>query len=346
MSDPIQEAEPQPQATHDAPATFDPAARRLVAVMERLAPNIELMAGAHVKQIRDNLFWQWVKRLAITVAVFGLATVYFISTAGFLGLQPSLSSPGVIIIDISGGIGPESLASGDRIVPLIETACSNKNTKALMLRINSPGGSPADAERIGAAVDRCKVVKGSDTPRQVVAVIDGLGASAGYMVAVHADHIVANSMALVGSIGVIMSGLEFGGTMDKYGVRSREYVTGKNKGAFSPYRPDTASQAKYAQDLVDSAMVEFKALVVERRPTLKQDTPDLFSGRVWTGRPALEIGLIDEVGVLEDILERDYPDVPRQLFRPHRNLKEVMQLDTWVGAFEAAIRSSAEMRLQ
>ncbi|OJY95731.1 MAG: hypothetical protein BGP25_15810 [Lysobacterales bacterium 63-13] len=320
--------------------------RRALDLLENLAPSLELMAGAHVKVLRDNLFWQWVKRLALAVAVFGLAIIYFISTAGFFGYQPSLSSPGVIIIDVSGAIGPDSLASGDRIVPLIESACSNTNTKALVLRINSPGGSPADAERIGAVMDRCKVVKDSSVRRPVLAVIDGVGASAGYMIAAHADRIVANSMALVGSIGVIMSGLEFGGIMDKYGVRSREYTTGTNKGAFSPYREDTKAQAQYAQDLVDSAMVEFKTLVIERRPGLVLETPDLFSGRVWTARPALKIGLIDEVGVLEDILQRDYPDMQRQLLRPRRSLKDTMQVETWTGAFETAIRNASEMRIQ
>lgn len=320
---------------------------RLAAIVERLEPQLQILAQAYAKQSRDVLFWHWVKRLAITIAVFGVAMTYFVNTAGFMGFQPSLSKPGVVLVDISGEIGPGSLASGDRVVPLIETACSNTNTTALVLRINSPGGSPADAERIGAAVDRCKTIKNEPGKRRkVYAIIDGLGASAGYMIAVHADTIAANSMALVGSIGVIMTGLQFEDTLTKVGAKSREYVTGVNKGAFSPYRKDTPEQASYAQDLVDSAMVDFKALVVARRPMLDTTNKDLFSGRVWTGPTALKLGLIDEVGVLEDILEREFPDMPRQLVRPRRNLQETMQMDTWVNAFETAVRNQSGIRLQ
>lgn len=344
MSDPLASPDqPAPSPSIDPVSGTD----RLAATIERLEPQLQFMAKAYAKHVRDNLFWQWVKRLAATLALLVMFLVYVANTAGIFGYQPSLSKPGVVLIDISGAIGPSNLASGDRVVPLIESACASKYTEALVLRINSPGGAPADAERIGAAVDRCKTFKNQPgKTRRVLAIIDGVGASAGYMIALHADDIAANSMALVGSIGVIMSGLQFEGALQKVGAQSREYATGANKGAFSPYREDTPEQARYAQDLVDSAMVEFKNLVIARRPGLDTSNPELFSGRVWTANRAEELGLIDEVAVLEDILEREFPDMPRQLVRPRRNLQETMQLDTWVNAFETAIRGQSDFRLQ
>lgn len=328
-----------------APAT---AGDRLAQVLESMQPSLEAYLKVRSKEARDVLFWLWVKRIGMVVVVLIMAMIYVASSAAFLGIQPGLANPGVVIVDVSGSIGPDALASGDRIVPIIDKACESENTKALILRINSPGGAPADAERIAAAAERCKTWPSyhEGPKRKVYAVIDGVGASAGYLIAIHADHIVASKTALVGSIGVILARLEFGEAMDKFGVRSTEYVTGPLKASFSPYRADTKEQQRYAQHLVDSAMELFRGEVVSRRPKIDPTNEALFTGAAWTGVEAMKLGLVDEVGVLEDILERDFHDQPRQLIRPRRTLQETMQMDTWVGALATRLEWMANPRFQ
>lgn len=317
----------------------------LARVLDGLTPCLTTLTQIHARKARDEIFWLWVKRLGLLLLGLVLVGLYALSMTNLYGLAgTTLNEPGVIIVDVSGAIGPDALASGDRVVPLIDKACKSPNTQALVLRINSPGGSPADAERIGAAVDRCK--KGPSGTRQVIAVIDGMGASAGYLIAVHADRIFANGTALVGSIGVILSSLEFGGALDRLGIRQREYVTGSNKGAFSPYHQDTPGQARYAQQLVDGAMAEFRSVVLERRPGIDPEAPELFSGRVWTAQQAKTLHLIDDVGIYEDILVAEFGDTPRLLIRPRRSLAETMQMETWVNAIAARLQSAGGVVLQ
>jgi len=337
----------QPQPGQEAHPDVS-AADRLASVMEAMQPQLEAYLKVRGKEARDVLFWLWVKRLGMVAIVVVMAMIYALSSAAFLGVQPTLSSPGVVIVDVSGGIGPGSLASGDRIVPIIEKACASDNTQALILRINSPGGAPADAERIGAAAERCKNWPNyrEGAKRKVYAVIDGLGASAGYLIAIHADHIVANKTALVGSIGAVLSRLEFGEAMDRFGVRSMEYATGPLKTTFSPYRADTKEQQRYAQHLVDSALEVFRGEVIKRRPMIDPNNAALFTGAVWSGVEARDLGLVDEVGILEDVLERDFHDLPRQLIRPRRTLEETMQMDTWVGALAERLTLATNPRLQ
>ena len=332
-----------------ASVSADSAAERLATVLEEMKPMLLGYLKVRAREAKDVLFWLWVKRLGMAMIALVVIMFYVTYSANMMGVQPSLSKKGVVIVDISGPIGPGALASGDRVVPIIDAACKNDYTEALVVRINSPGGAPADAERIGASLDRCKKwpkYREGGIPRRVYAIIDGVGASAGYMIAVHADHIAANATAMVGSIGVILSGIEFSDAMDKWGVDSREYSTGPLKGAFSPYRPDTPAQRKYAQALVDDAMIEFRGLVVERRPQLDPKNESLFTGAVWTGNTALKLGLIDEVNVLEDILARDFPDMPRQLLRPRRSLQETMQMDSWIGALESRVHLMGSPTLQ
>jgi len=316
-------------------------------VQEKLLEVLEVIQGPLGGYLRGleaerkaSLSWSYIKRTAL-VAVFILGLCMWLFGYGtLLGVQPTVLKPSVAQVDISGEIGDGHLASADRIVPLLTELCRQPMVKGLVLHIDSPGGSPGDAERIGAAVDDCKVmpaVKGRPGRRKrlVVAVIDNLGASAAYMIAIHADRIVANPTGLVGSIGIIIEGMKFNGLMDKLGVGAYAYSSGALKSMLSPYTPDTPAQQAVAQTLVQDAMRVFQADVIAHRPHLKLDTPDLWSGRVWVAMDAKNIGLIDGVGVLEPVVKAQFKGLPVQRFDPQRNIRDALSMSSWVHAVSA-----------
>lgn len=286
--------------------------------------------------------WALFKRAGL-VLMFLLGLILWLYINGnVLGISPSVIKPTVAQIDINGPIGPGNLASADRLVPLIENLCAQENVRAIVLHINSPGGAPGDAERVGAAVDNCRTMPAAKdgkasklANRRVLAVVDGLCASAGYMIAIHADEIVANPTGFAGSIGVIIEGFKVDGLMEKTGVSSYVYATGPMKSMLSPYVQDSPRQKEVAQELADGAMEVFKGEVVKRRKNLRLDTPDLWSGRVWVASEAKDIGLIDTIDLLEPTERRQFPDLEVQRFEPQRNVRDALTMETWVHAIGA-----------
>lgn len=313
--------------------------RRLSAVVERLEAPLSSLLQTMAKDRRGAGIWSLFKRgAAVLIFIFGL-TMWLVVNGGIIGVHAAVVKPTIAQVEIAGAIGPGNAASADRIVPLLESLCEQENVRGLVLHINSPGGSPGDAERIGAAVDRCKTIEAGDDgrkpehdTRRVVAVIDGLGASAAYYIAIHADRIVANPTGMSGSIGVIIEGLKYDGLMEKVGVSSFTYATGNNKAMLNPYVPDTAGQRAVAQSLVNDAMDAFRSAVVARRPHLKVDTPDLWSGRMWVSAQAKSIGLIDDIGLLEPVERAEWPKLPVQRFAPTKDFRESFSASTWIHA--------------
>lgn len=318
---------------------------RLVNVLEGLEGPLKAYIKIATTDRRSAGVWTLFKRGGIVLACLMFAMMYLAAYGTVLGMHPSMIKPTVAQIEIAGAIGPGNLASADRLVPMIENLCSQENVKALVLHINSPGGAPGDAERIGAAVDNCRAwpLKG-DKPvasgkRRVIAVVDGLDASAAYMISIHADEIVSNPTGLTGSIGVVFEFLRYDGLMAKVGVTSVAYSTGPLKTMLSPYSPDTPQQKVVVQGLADDAMQAFKSDVMQHRPHLKLDAPDLWSGRVWVAAQAKEIGLIDTIGLLEDTERREFPKLVVQRFEPTRNIHDALSMQSWVQAIGAEMES-------
>ena len=288
--------------------------------------------------------WSTVKRAGLAVTfLLGLA-MWLFGYGSALGLRPSVIAPSVAEVEISGPIGDGHLASADRIVPLLTDLCSQSLVKGLVLHINSPGGAPGDAERIGAAIDACKTPPATDgqkpgSPRKVVAVIDGLGASAAYMIAVHADRIVANPTGMVGSIGIIIEGLKFNGLMAKVGVTGYAYASGPLKTMLSPYQADTDDQQRVASELAHQAMEAFRADVIQRRPGLRAGDAELWSGRVWVAAEARRLGLIDDVGLLEPTERATFPGLPVQRFAPQHDVRDALSMTSMSNAL---VRAAAD----
>ncbi|MEY2117277.1 S49 family peptidase [Rhodanobacter sp. FW106-PBR-R2A-1-13] len=317
---------------------------RLAGAIERLEPALVGLLSTVTRERRSSGLWSLVKRAGIVLMFFlGLLVWSFIYGTAF-GIHPTVIDPTVAQVEIDGAIGSGNVTSADNVVPMLQSLCKQPNVRGLVLHISSPGGSPGDAERIGAAVDTCKAMplaKGQAHPpaarRRVVAVIDGLGASAGYMIALHADEIVANPTGMVGSIGVIIEGLKYDALMQKVGVSSYAYASGPLKTMLSPYAADTPAQKAVAQELANAAMQVFRREVMTRRPHLDTRTPDLWSGRVWVAGDAVRMGLIDKVGLLEPVEASEFPALQVQSFRPTRDVRGLVNLSTWVDAFRESL---------
>ena len=197
------------------------------------------------------------------------------------------------LVDVQGVISHGSEASADAIVGGLRKAFKNESTAGVILRINSPGGSPVQSGYISDEIYRLKK-KHPDIP--VYAVIEDLCASGGYYVAAAADEIYADKASMVGSIGVRMGGFGFVDTLEKLGVERRLLTAGENKGFLDPFSPLEQPHVDHVRGMLGEIHEQFVNTVLKGRRDRLADSPDLFSGLVWTGERALELGLVDAFG--------------------------------------------------
>ncbi len=233
---------------------------------------------------------------------FKLVTFAYLIAALFL-FTPALdfdksaasSTSHTALIEIEGMIADKEPASADNIVGSLRAAFADKNTKGVILRINSPGGSPVQS---GYVADEIRRLRAEKPAIKVYAVISDLGASGAYYIASAADQIYADKASLVGSIGVTAAGFGFVGTMEKLGVDRRTYTSGEHKSFLDPFQPQKAEETAFWQGVLDTTHKQFIASVKQGRGDRLKDKehPELFSGLVWTGEQALPLGLIDGLG--------------------------------------------------
>lgn len=208
----------------------------------------------------------------------------------------STSMPGgphTALIDVEGVIASNSEASADLIVTGLREAFKDKNTKAVILRINSPGGSPVQA---GYVYDEIKRLRKLHENIKVYAVVTDVCASGSYYIAAAADQIYADKASLVGSIGVLMDGFGFVGTMEKLGVERRLLTAGKHKGMMDPFSPLKDDDRQHLQNMIDDVHQQFISAVKKGRGDRLKDDPNIFSGLVWNGDQSMELGLVDALG--------------------------------------------------
>lgn len=208
------------------------------------------------------------------------------------------SGPHTALVSLDGVIAPGNQASADRMIDALQNAFKDKNAKGVILRINSPGGSPVQAGQINDEIKRLKALN-PKTPFYVV--VDDICASGGYYVAVAGDKIFVDKASLVGSIGVLMDGFGFTGTMDKLGVERRLLTAGENKGFLDPFSPVDPKQKAYAQTMLEDIHQQFIDTVRAGRGKRLKETSDMFSGLIWTGTKSIELGLADALGSTESV---------------------------------------------
>ncbi|HVQ60566.1 MAG TPA: S49 family peptidase [Burkholderiales bacterium] len=200
------------------------------------------------------------------------------------------------LVDIVGVIDARGDSSADRVTEALQNAFKNKNTVGVILRINSPGGSPVQA---GIIYDEIRRLRGIYPNIPMYAVIEDICASGGYYIAAAADKIYVDKASIVGSIGVIMDGWGFTGTMEKLGVERRALVSGENKAFLDPFSPVDEKQKRHAQSMLDDIHKQFIDVVKKGRGKRLKETPDIFSGLLWTGEKSVELGLSDGLGSVD-----------------------------------------------
>ena len=197
------------------------------------------------------------------------------------------------IIDVSGAIAADADANADSIVGGLRAAFENKNTAAVILRINSPGGSPVQA---GYVYDEIKRLRAKYQAIKLYAVITDMCASGGYYIAAAADEIYADKASIVGSIGVLMNGFGFVDAMQKMGIERRLLTAGEHKGVMDPFSPLKKSDTEHMQVLLNGVHQQFINVVKEGRGDRLKDDPKLFSGLFWNGEEGVKLGLVDGLG--------------------------------------------------
>lgn len=224
----------------------------------------------------------------------------FIVFYGYENLSPSHFSDQkhTALIEIDGIISTETEANADFIISSLKNAFENNNTSGIILRINSPGGSPVQAGYINDEINRLKKLN-PDIP--VYAVITDLCASGGYYIAVAADKIFANKASIIGSIGVIISGFGFVDAIEKLGIERRILHSGDHKALMDPFSPLDFYEETHMQELLDEIHQQFISIVKSGRGDVLEDNEEIFSGLVWSGQRSLELGLIDDLASVNEI---------------------------------------------
>ena len=223
------------------------------------------------------------------------------------------------MVELSGLIAPGNDASADKINTALQAAFKDKNTQGVILRINSPGGSPVQSQTIYDEMRRLRK-KYPDIP--LYAVVEDICASGGYFVAAGADRIYVAKSSVVGSIGVLMNGFGFTGLMDKLGVDRRLVTAGENKGMLDPFSPVNEKDVEHARQLVKDIHQQFIAVVREGRGKRLKETPDMFSGLIWTGQKSIELGLADAMGNADYVAREVIKAEEIVDFTPHESLTE------------------------
>jgi protease-4 len=253
------------------------------------------------------------------------------------------------VVDVEGVISSEDKASAERLIKGLNRAFKDANTAGVVLRVNSPGGSPVQA---GYVNDEIRRLRAKYPAIPLHAVVQDLCASGGYYIAVAADKIYVDKASLVGSIGVIMGGFGFVGTIDKLGMERRAYTAGENKNFLDSFLPEKPEHRAHAEKMLGEIHEQFVKVVRQGRGTRLKETPDMFSGLIWTGEKSVELGLADALGSTDYVAREVFKADKLVNFTVEENYFETLskRLGTQFGATfaraaaEAAARATLEVR--
>jgi protease-4 len=276
---------------------------------------LERLARAALDEQRRARHWGIFFKVLTFVYLFALLFIGL----GWIGREAQLSGRHTALVSLDGVIAADADASAERINQGLKDAFEDSNTAGVILRINSPGGSPVQASQINHEMRRLRE-RHPKVPLYVV--VEDICASGGYYVAVAGDRIYVDPSSIVGSIGVLMNGFGFTGTMQKLGVERRLLTAGENKGFLDPFSPVNEKERAYAQTMLDEIHQQFIDIVRKGRGERLKETPEMFSGLVWTGDKSIQLGLADAVGSV-DYVAREVIKAERVVeYTPAHNLFE------------------------
>jgi protease-4 len=256
---------------------------------------LEHLLLENLKETRKARRWKAVFRvLTLLVFVGVILTVFDFHLPGRgMGMEKHTA-----LVTLEGEISSSSMANALDINSSLTAAFENENSAGVVLRINSPGGSPVQAGMMNDEIHRLRKLYPG---KPFYVVVEDICASGGYYVAVAGDQILVDKASLVGSIGVIMEGFGFTGLMDKLGVTRRMITAGSNKGMMDPFSKENPQQVEMIKTMIDEIHQQFIAVVKAGRGDRLKETPEMFSGRVWNGEQAIKIGLVDGYGTVETV---------------------------------------------
>jgi protease-4 len=267
---------------------------------------------------RSTNNWLTMRRGFFAAIAIGSLLAYLVFYANIFGFQSDPLTRSVAVIPITGEIAPGAIASADNVAPVIQRACQAAHVDSLLLVINSGGGAPGESERMIASIEQCKHGYGTGPGKKVVALIDGVGASAAYMIAMHADTVYAGRYSLVGSIGAIMRLNDASELANRFGVREHTYRTSPLKGGPSLIGGPTPQDDVELQRLVNDLGRQFLDEVMKQRAgKIKLTRDQLFTGQVWTSTQALQYGLIDGLGTREELQNTLYKGMKMHDYKTH-----------------------------
>lgn len=291
------------------------------------------LAFAQIKEQKSQRRWKTGMRLAwLSLIAFVFWQVF---SFGFSSSSNTMSFAHTALVTIEGEISADTEASAENVMSAMRSALEDPGSQALILLINSPGGSPVQAGLINDEITRLRALHN----KPIYAVVEESCASAAYYIAAAADQIFVDKASLVGSIGVLMNGFGFTGLMDKLGVERRLLTAGDNKGFMDPFSPQTESQRQHAQVMLNQIHNQFIDVVKKGRGDRLKDVPDLFSGSVWSGEQAVELGLADSLGSIDGVA-RDVVKAPAVIdYTRRENVAERFVKRFGVAVGEGSVRA-------
>src|SRR5687767_7083333 len=276
---------------------------------------LEKVALSAIQEQRRARQWGIFFKLLIFIYLFALLFIGM----GWLGKRDASTGRHTALVEVRGVISHDSPASADSVTTGLQEAFKDKRTQGVILRINSPGGSPVQAGYINDEIRRLRT-KYPKIP--LYAVVEDICASGGYYIAVAADQIYVDKASIIGSIGVLMDGFGFTGTMDKLGVERRLLSAGENKGFLDPFSPIQESHKEHAQQMLSQIHQQFINVVREGRGKRLKESPEMFSGLLWVGQKSIDLGLADAYGGVDYVAREVIQAEDIVDFTPHENVAE------------------------
>jgi protease-4 len=252
------------------------------------------LATAALKEQRRARLWG----IFFKLLTFGYITLVLLMAVDWKRADVGGGKKHTAMVELNGLIAPGTDASAEKITGALQAAFKDKNTQGVVVRCNSPGGSPVQAQTIYDEMKRLRK-KYPDIP--LYAVIEDVCASGGYFVAAGADRIYVGKASIVGSIGVLMNGFGFTGLMDKLGVERRLITAGENKGMLDPFSPLDEKDKEHVKKMMGDIHQQFISVVREGRGKRLKESPEIFSGLIWTGERSVDLGLADGIGSLDSV---------------------------------------------
>ena len=294
---------------------------------------LEKVALAAIQEQRRTRIWGIVFKSLLFLYLFILLFIGM----GWVGKKDTSTGKHTALVELRGVIGPDSSASADNVISGLQEAFKDKRTQGVILRINSPGGSPVQAAHIN---DEIKRLRAKYPNISLYAVVEDICASGGYYVAVAADQIYVDKGSIVGSIGVLMDGFGFTGLMDKLGIERRLLAAGENKGFLDPFSPIRDSLVQYAETMLEEIHKQFITVVRQGRGNKLKETPELFSGLLWVGTRSVELGLADALGSVDYVAREIVKAEEIVDFTPRENIAERVARRFGAAMAESLVRSA------